>query len=165
MARLAMVLPLAALAMMWLPTLFVTPPLAGHMQHERFAKPSALAAQTAGLEAANSHPVAAVLAAAVIGVLAGLVTGPKMAMAASGADPLMRRPDYMQGIDAANAATRPGQIDYITRQRIEALQFPQSMEEAKAANELVKKAPTQEQRVQRQKAVLEELSKTTELPA
>merc|ERR1712107_104593 len=106
--------------------------------------------------------VAAMLAAAVVGLLAGMVTGPKVAMAA---DLFLRRPDYMTGIDAANAATRPGEIDYVTRSRVEALQYPQSMEEAKAVRELIKNAPTKEQRLQREKVVLEELAKKTELPA
>ena len=30
------------------------------------------------------------------------------------------RPSYMQGVDAALAATKPGEIDFVTRSRIEA---------------------------------------------
>ena len=32
----------------------------------------------------------------------------------------MVRPSYMQGVDAALAATKPGEIDFVTRSRIEA---------------------------------------------
>jgi len=160
MARLAMVLPLATLAMVLLPTLFVTPPSAGHLQRERLVKPSVSAAQEVEMES-TSNAVAAVLAAAVVGVLAGLVTAPKVAMADSFPDFFLRRPDYMQGIDAANAAIKPGEIDYVSRSRIEALQFPQTVKEGKAANELMKKAPTKEQRLQREKVILAELAKKT----
>mmetsp|Transcript_24637 Transcript_24637/g.44614 ORF Transcript_24637/g.44614 Transcript_24637/m.44614 type:complete len:155 (-) Transcript_24637:34-498(-) len=81
MARLAMALSLAALAVMLLPTVFVTPPSAGRIQHEKLLKPSASAAQEVELNMSNSNPVGAVLAAAMVGLLAGLITGPQVARA------------------------------------------------------------------------------------
>eukprot|EP00441_Pelagodinium_beii_P033351 CAMPEP_0197647180 /NCGR_PEP_ID=MMETSP1338-20131121/24424_1 /TAXON_ID=43686 ORGANISM="Pelagodinium beii, Strain RCC1491" /NCGR_SAMPLE_ID=MMETSP1338 /ASSEMBLY_ACC=CAM_ASM_000754 /LENGTH=164 /DNA_ID=CAMNT_0043220909 /DNA_START=70 /DNA_END=564 /DNA_ORIENTATION=+ len=164
MARLAMALSLAALAVMLLPTVFVTPPSAGRIQHEALMKPSVPAAQEVELNMSNSNPVGAMLAAAMVGLLAGLVTGPQMAKA-GGVQFALQVPDFMKGIDAVNAATKPGEIDFVTRSRIEALQFPMAAKEAKEFNQLIKDGPSKEERLQREKVMMQELAKVTEMPA
>eukprot|EP00438_Fugacium_kawagutii_P019973 Skav222683 [mRNA] locus=scaffold1471:61330:84049:- [translate_table: standard] len=87
----------------------------------------------------------------VLAMVAGLVVGlapPSWAGTGSGRpDFQVVRPGYMQGIDAANAAIRPGEIDYVTRSRIEAAQFPQAFEELQKAEKKLQEAPTKEQRV------------------
>lgn len=58
---------------------------------------------------------------AVLAVLAGLMlsfAAPQSSWAGTGSgrpDFQVVRPSYMQGIDAANAAIRPGEVDYATR--------------------------------------------------
>eukprot|EP00441_Pelagodinium_beii_P037244 CAMPEP_0197646946 /NCGR_PEP_ID=MMETSP1338-20131121/23944_1 /TAXON_ID=43686 ORGANISM="Pelagodinium beii, Strain RCC1491" /NCGR_SAMPLE_ID=MMETSP1338 /ASSEMBLY_ACC=CAM_ASM_000754 /LENGTH=164 /DNA_ID=CAMNT_0043220635 /DNA_START=61 /DNA_END=555 /DNA_ORIENTATION=+ len=164
MARFAMVLPLAAVAVVLLPATFVTPPSAGRIQHEKLLKPSASAAQEVELNMSNSNPVGAVLAAAMVGLLAGLVTGPQVAKAGF-PEFSLRVPDYMRGIDAANTATKPGEIDFVTRSRIQALQFPMAMEEVKEFNQLIRDGPSKEERLQREQEMLKELAKVTEIPS
>mmetsp|Transcript_127517 Transcript_127517/g.303007 ORF Transcript_127517/g.303007 Transcript_127517/m.303007 type:complete len:159 (+) Transcript_127517:89-565(+) len=74
------------------------------------------------------------------------------------------RPAYMQGIDAANAATRPGEVDYVTRSRIEALHFPQALKEMEITQQKLSEAPTKEQRVANSLKQLEEYNKVAEIP-
>eukprot|EP00435_Cladocopium_sp_Y103_P055194 s348_g18.t1 len=57
------------------------------------------------------------------------------------------RPSYMQGIDAANAAVKPGEIDYITRSRIEAAQLPKAQQEMEMTRVKLQAAPSKEERV------------------
>ncbi|CAE7313374.1 unnamed protein product [Symbiodinium natans] len=91
----------------------------------------------------------------VMAVLAGLVVAfamPPKALAQPGGLPdfSVVRPGYMQGIDAANAATKPGEIDFVTRSRIEAAQFPQAVKELQKEKATIEKnAPTKEERLQR----------------
>ena len=89
---------------------------------------------------------------AVFAVLAGLMVSlavPQSSWAGTGGgrpDFQVVRPGYMQGIDAANAAIKPGEIDYVTRSRIEAAQFPQALKEIEKTQEK-REQPTKEQRV------------------
>merc|ERR1719152_687348 len=121
MARLAMVLPLAALAVTLLPAAFMTPP-ASHRKPDGIVTQTSFATEEVELSMPNSNPVGAVLAAAMVGLLAGLISGPQVAGAAR-PDFLLKRPDYMLGIDAANTSTKRGEIDFVTRSQINALEY------------------------------------------
>ena len=71
----------------------------------------------------------------------------------------------MQGIDAANAAIKPGEIDYVTRSRIEAAQFPQALQEIEKTQEKLREQPTKEQRVANSLKQLQEYNKVAEIGA
>jgi len=102
-----------------------------------------------------------------LAVLAGLIVGfapPSWAGTGSGRpDFQVVRPDYMQGIDAANAAIKPGEIDYVTRSRIEAAQFPQAQKEMQKAQTKLQDAPTKEQRIANYWKGVEEYKKIAEI--
>ena len=103
---------------------------------------------------------------AVFAVLAGLMVSlavPQSSWAGTGGgrpDFQVVRPGYMQGIDAANAAFKPGEIDYVTRSRIEAAQFPKAAKEVDMTRAKLQKAPTKEERVAAQMKQLEEFNKS-----
>ena len=109
MARFALV---AVLALAFVTVAFVVPS----------ARPSAPAPRSLPSKLERPEP-ASDAGAVVMGVLAGLVVGLAVP-AATWAAPLpefqLERPGFMQGIDAALAATKPGEIDFVTRSRIEA---------------------------------------------
>ena len=69
----------------------------------------------------------------------------------------------MQGIDASNAATKPGEIDYVTRSRIEAEQFPQVVQEIRKTQAKLQDAPTKEQRIANYWKGVEEYKKVAEV--
>jgi len=110
------------------------------------------------------------VSAGFLAVLAGLVlsfAAPQNSWAGTGSarpDFQLDRPAYMQGIDAANAATRPGEVDYVTRSRIEALHFPQALKEMEITQQKLSEAPTKEQRVANSLKQLEEYNKVAEIP-
>mmetsp|Transcript_105140 Transcript_105140/g.272282 ORF Transcript_105140/g.272282 Transcript_105140/m.272282 type:complete len:179 (-) Transcript_105140:280-816(-) len=110
---------------------------------------------------------AAGAAAAALGLLVGLASGPEMASAVPRPLPdfLLKRPEYLQGVDAANAAWRPGEVDFVTRSRIEALQFPKMQKELQREEEKLRSVPTKAQRVQRAQDNMRRLAETMEIPA
>merc|ERR1712032_918878 len=111
--------------------------------------------------------IMAVMAAVVFGAVAGFASGSTVAMAVPRPLPefSLIRPDYMQGVDAANAATSRGTIDFITRSKIDALQFPKAREEVRKQEAAFKMAPSREQRVQRAQAQAERLAVFLEIPS
>eukprot|EP00438_Fugacium_kawagutii_P008759 Skav206802 [mRNA] locus=scaffold1990:188056:188532:- [translate_table: standard] len=109
------------------------------------------------------------LTAIALAVMAGLIVGlapPSWAGTGSGRpDFKVGRPGYMQGIDAANAAIKPGEIDYVTRSRIEAAQFPEAFKELQKTEQKLQDAPTKEQRIANYLSAVQEYKKITELPS
>ena len=105
--------------------------------------------------------------AVVLAVLAGVIVGfapPSFAGTGSGRpDFQVVRPGYMQGIDASNAATKPGEIDYVTRSRIEAEQFPEVLKEIRKTQVKLQDAPTKEQRIANYWKGVEEYKKVAEV--
>ena len=105
--------------------------------------------------------------AVALAVLAGVIVGfAPASWAGTGSgrpDFQVVRPGYMQGIDAANAAIKPGEIDYVTRSRIEAAQFPEAYKELKKATEKLQEAPTKEQRIANYLKGVEEYKKIAEI--
>jgi len=142
----------------------MTPPAASHRKPDGIVTQTSFTTEEAELSMPNSNPVGAVLAAAMVGLLAGLITGPQVARAAR-PDFLLQRPDYMMGIDAANTSTKRGEIDFVTRSQINALEYPEALKESKAIQERMKTAPSKETRLQREKQQLKDLVKTTNIPA
>ena len=69
----------------------------------------------------------------------------------------------MQGIDASNAATKPGEIDYVTRSRIEAEQFPEVLKEIRKTQAKLQDALTKEQRIANYWKGVEEYKKVAEV--
>jgi len=117
-------------------------------------------------DADMSSCVATVAAAAVIGLAVGLLA-PQAAFAQQRAhsDFSLARPAYMQGIDAVGAATKKGEIDWVTRSRIQAMQYPTFVKELKMEREaMAKNTITKEVRNEREKQKLIELAKVTPLP-
>ena len=104
----------------------------------------------------------------VLALVAGLMVGlapPSFAGTGSGRpDFQVVRPGYMQGIDASNAATKPGEIDYVTRSRIEAEQFPEVLKEIRKTQVKLQDAPTKEQRIENYRKGVEEYKKSAEIP-
>ena len=102
-----------------------------------------------------------------LAVLAGVIVGfapPSFAGTGSGRpDFQVVRPGYMQGIDAANAAIKPGEIDYVTRSRIEAEQFPQALKEMEMTQAKLQDAPTKEQRIANYWKGVEEYKKVAQI--
>ncbi|CAE7357374.1 unnamed protein product [Symbiodinium sp. CCMP2592] len=94
-------------------------------------------------------PVPATLIAMLAGLMIGLFAMPKDVDAVPHPRPdfQLERPGYMQGIDAANAAWRPGEIDFVTRSRLEAAQFPKALKELEHEQEILAKAPTKAERL------------------
>ena len=107
------------------------------------------------------------MAAVVCGAMAGFASGSTVASAVPRPLPefSLIRPEYMQGVDAANAATSPGTIDFISRSQIEASQFPKAREEVRKQDAAFKAAPSREQRVQRAQVQAERLAKSLEIPS
>eukprot|EP00930_Biecheleria_cincta_P000214 TRINITY_DN10044_c0_g1_i2.p1 TRINITY_DN10044_c0_g1~~TRINITY_DN10044_c0_g1_i2.p1 ORF type:complete len:171 (-),score=49.41 TRINITY_DN10044_c0_g1_i2:309-821(-) len=136
------------------------------LQREPVRGSSKLPALSAFDEADVSSCLATLAAAAVIGLAVGLAA-PQAAFAQQRAHPTfsLDRPAYMQGIDAVGAATKKGEIDWITRSRIEAMQYPQYVKELRAEQELMaKNTIPKEVRNERERQKLLELAKVTELP-
>jgi len=111
----------------------------------------------------EAHPLAAFVLAAALGLTAGyLIPGSKSALAVPRALPdfSLTYPESMKGVDAANAATKPGQFDYVMRSRIEASQFRKARQELVREQEQLRSIPSKAERVQRAQGQLEELAKT-----
>merc|ERR1719422_1808364 len=119
-------------------------------------------------ESADLGCAAAVAAASVLGLVAGLLTGPAAASAVSSKPRpafQLERPAYMQGIDASNAASSKGQVDFVTRSQMEALKFPEARAELKEEQGRIRSAPPKLERVQRQQQDLEKLAADEDIPA
>jgi len=116
---------------------------------------------------AATTAVAAGAAAVVLGLLVGLVSGPEVASATPRPLPdfSLTRPESLMGVDAANAATKPGQVDFVTRSQIEAVQFPSARKEVQRQQEKLRSIPTKAQRVQKAQAQMQQLAKKLEIPA
>ena len=158
MARfLALSLLAVAILLLGCPDGFVAPSPAPH-EIPRVAQPS-----KQGFQDSESPNMPAV----VLAVLAGLIVGfaqPSWAGTGGGRpDFQVVRPGYMQGIDAANAASKPGEIDYVTRSRIEAAQFPEAFKEMQKAQAKLQDAPTKEQRIANYWKGVEEYKKSAEI--
>lgn len=101
-------------------------------------------------ESSGSSGSSGSMMAVVLGVIFGIALLPHSALAGTGSSRpefQLVRPSYMQGIDAANAAVKPGEIDYITRSRIEAAQLPKAKEEMEMTRVKLQAAPSKEERV------------------
>jgi len=111
--------------------------------------------------------VAAGAAAAVLGLLVGLVCGPEAVSAVPRPLPdfSLTRPESLKGVDAANAATKPGQVDFVTRSQIEAMQFPSARKEIEQQQEKLRSIPTKAERVQKAKAHMQQLAEKLQIPA
>ncbi|CAE7229405.1 unnamed protein product, partial [Symbiodinium microadriaticum] len=122
-------------------------------------KPTPPASAATGDAPTTGAPIA-------MGMLAGLLVAfmvPRAALAGTGGarpDFQVVRPGYMQGIDAANAASKPGEIDYVTRSRLEAAQFPKAIKELELERTTLAKAPTKQQRLEKVQQQLEEYNKS-----
>ena len=149
MARCLSVLLIAAFASL----AFVAP------STPRVAPRVALHAQFQESEKPNEIPLVA------LSVLAGLVVSllPQPSWAGTGSarpDFQVVRPGYMQGIDAANAASKPGEVDFVTRSRIEAAQFPKALKEVEQVQERLRNQPSKEERVANSLKQLEQYEET-----
>ncbi|CAE7037244.1 nrc-2 [Symbiodinium natans] len=110
----------------------------------------------------------------VMGVLAGLMVGlavPASSWAVNDLPEFLRprkqrfsvvRPSFMQGIDASLAATKPGEIDFVTRSRIEASYFPQVIEELKQEKVKLEAAPSKKERLEKAAQQMREYAKTAQ---
>lgn len=110
--------------------------------------------------------IATLAAAAVFGLMVGLAA-PQAASAQQRAHSTfsLDRPAYMQGIDAVGAATKKGEIDWVTRSRIEAMQYPLFVKELQLEKEtMAQNIIPKEVRNEREAQKLLELAKVTELP-
>lgn len=169
MARLAMTLAATGILAAGLHQAAFMLPQAGSgsvMQKEPVRGSSKVPAPSPLDEADISSCMATLAAAAVIGLAVGLAA-PQAAFAQQRAHPTfsLDRPAYMQGIDAVGAATKKGEIDWVTRSRIEAMQYPLFVKEVKTERELMaKNTISKEVRNEREKQKLLELAKVTELP-
>jgi hypothetical protein len=165
MTRNATVLVLLTFAISWLlPAAFIAPPVQRSPAAFEYSK---LQATNDSVSEATIGYISTFCAAAMVGVLVGLVAAPQMASAVPRSRPdfMLARPDYMQGADAANAAVKPGEVDFVTRSRIEALQFPTALKEADVVKQKMQAAPTKEERLQKAMSQIKELAKVAEIPS
>eukprot|EP00931_Biecheleriopsis_adriatica_P020497 TRINITY_DN1367_c0_g1_i4.p1 TRINITY_DN1367_c0_g1~~TRINITY_DN1367_c0_g1_i4.p1 ORF type:complete len:168 (-),score=52.11 TRINITY_DN1367_c0_g1_i4:126-629(-) len=166
MARSCMMCLLAAAATTLLPA-FVLPPSRASKVERSTAWAGAIKTADAEPSPESNHAGVLLAAAATVGLLAGLVTGPDAAWARGkreGFYVALERPGYMSGIDAANAATKPGQIDFVTRSRIEFLQLPETLKALEKERQILDAAPSKEVRVRNGLAQLREYAKTAQIP-
>ncbi|CAE7495893.1 unnamed protein product [Symbiodinium natans] len=133
MARSLVVLAVALATSFLLPLNFVfpvTPRFAPSISHVALQEK---ANEKQGPQDFSVAPVPAAFIAMLAGLILGLFAMPQDVEAGTGKlRPYfqLERPAYMQGIDAANAAWRPGEIDFVTRSRLEAAQFPKALQVA-----------------------------------
>lgn len=101
------------------------------------------------------------------GFAAGLLVSAQVAVAGTGKDrPVFQvvRPDYMKGVDAAGAATKPGQVDYVTRSRMELSSMQEAEKELAQDESVINKANQDRfQRLHNELVMLQQMAK--ELPA
>mmetsp|Transcript_89786 Transcript_89786/g.279343 ORF Transcript_89786/g.279343 Transcript_89786/m.279343 type:complete len:166 (-) Transcript_89786:366-863(-) len=130
------------------------------------ARPPPGAATTA--PAAQDLPVHAGVVAGLVGLAVGLLASPQLA-AAGVARSLpgfsLARPEYMQGDNAANAATKPGEVDYVTRSQIEWLQYPQTVQELQTVDAKLQSVPSKAERVEKVMEQVREFANEADIPA
>ncbi|CAE7519908.1 nrc-2, partial [Symbiodinium sp. CCMP2456] len=101
-----------------------------------------------------------------MGVLAGVMVGLAVPASSWAINDLPEfsvvRPSYMQGVDAALAATKPGEIDFVTRSRIEASYFPQVLEELKQERVKLEAAPSKQERLEKATQQMREYAQTAQ---
>uniref|UniRef100_A0A7S2FFT0 PS II complex 12 kDa extrinsic protein n=1 Tax=Alexandrium andersonii TaxID=327968 RepID=A0A7S2FFT0_9DINO len=160
-------LALAAAAVLALVALSSTPAFVATPARPRTAQVARPA--TATPEAAGEAPaVQPAAVAALVGLLVGLASSPLAAsagVARSLPDFALSRPEYMQGIDASNSATKPGEVDYVTRSQIQWVQMPKAREEALDHNSRVREGPAKAERVEKVMSQLRELASEADIPA
>ncbi|CAE7037262.1 nrc-2 [Symbiodinium natans] len=146
-------LVLGALALAFVTVAFVAPPL-------RVSTPRSLPDKVVRPEPPSD------LGTVVMGVLAGLMVGLAVPASSWAVNDLPEfsvvRPSFMQGIDASLAATKPGEIDFVTRSRIEASYFPQVLEELKQTRVKLEAAPSKEERLAKAAQQMKEYAKTAQ---
>lgn len=106
-------------------------------------------------------------AAVIAGLLIGLAAAPLTASAGIARtlpDFSLSRPEYMQGVDASNAATKPGEVDYVTRSQIQWMQLPKTGEELAQVRERIKDALPKADFVEKAKEHLQELAGKADIP-
>ena len=114
MVRATKTLVLSAVVLATLGGVFVMPP----------ARPVSAPCRSSGSKIERSEPpsnAGAVLMAVLAGLMVGIAS-PASSWAGTGSsrpDFQVVRPSWMQGVDAALAATKPGEIDFVTCSRIE----------------------------------------------
>jgi len=92
-------------------------------------------------------------------LLAGLIFGPGNAFA-------VPKPEYLQGVQAANSMMSKGRIDFVTRSRIEATQVPKAMEEIRMQQDAMRRqTPTKAERLFRAREQMLQIAKVAEIPA
>eukprot|EP00446_Apocalathium_sp_SHHI-4_P035886 CAMPEP_0177317914 /NCGR_PEP_ID=MMETSP0368-20130122/13791_1 /TAXON_ID=447022 ORGANISM="Scrippsiella hangoei-like, Strain SHHI-4" /NCGR_SAMPLE_ID=MMETSP0368 /ASSEMBLY_ACC=CAM_ASM_000363 /LENGTH=173 /DNA_ID=CAMNT_0018777301 /DNA_START=71 /DNA_END=592 /DNA_ORIENTATION=- len=111
-------------------------------------------------------PVAASLVV-VLGLFAGLFAGPQV-VSAGGSQALptfqLSSTQGMQGIDASNATTEKGQMDFVTRCRIEAQAFLEGVKEFKVDEAIRRDAPAKEEQAGMAQQQIDEYAKTAQIP-
>mmetsp|Transcript_48841 Transcript_48841/g.91494 ORF Transcript_48841/g.91494 Transcript_48841/m.91494 type:complete len:166 (+) Transcript_48841:90-587(+) len=157
MAR-SLLIGAVALAATYLSTEFVVPPSRRMLQPRRCV-PSKVESPE------PSTDFGAVVMALVAGLAVGLAAPASSWAGTGGARPDFQvvRPGFMQGIDAALAATKPGEIDYVTRSRIEASYFPQVKEELKATSMKLQEAPSKQERLEKVSQQLRDYAEGAEI--
>eukprot|EP00439_Symbiodinium_sp_Y106_P013613 s2530_g1.t4 len=144
---------LAVLALAFVGIAFVAPPL-------RVSTPRGLPDKLDRAEPPSDA------GAVVMGVLAGVMVGLAVPASSWAINDLPEfsvvRPSYMQGVDAALAATKPGEIDFVTRSRIEASYFPQVLEELKQERVKLEAAPSKQERLEKATQQMREYAQTAQ---
>mmetsp|Transcript_96868 Transcript_96868/g.312257 ORF Transcript_96868/g.312257 Transcript_96868/m.312257 type:complete len:174 (+) Transcript_96868:208-729(+) len=124
------------------------------------------AESAAAVEPSPSGAAAAASLAVALGLFAGLLVGPQMA-SAGGSQALptfqLSYPPGLQGIDAANSAIEKGEIDFVTRSRIEALGFPQGVKEFKVDDARRRAAPSKAERGEKEQQRIDDYAKTAQI--
>ncbi|CAE7037238.1 unnamed protein product [Symbiodinium natans] len=145
---------LGALALAFATVAFVAPPL-------RVSTPRSLPDKVVRPEPPSDAGTV------VMGVLAGLMVGLAVPASSWAVNDLPEfsvvRPSFMQGIDASLAATKPGEIDFVTRSRIEASYFPQVIEELKQEKVKLEAAPSKKERLEKAAQQMREYAKTAQI--
>ncbi|CAE6919462.1 nrc-2 [Symbiodinium sp. CCMP2592] len=144
---------LAVLALAFVGVAFVAPPL-------RVSTPRGLPDKLDRAEPPSDA------GAVVMGVLAGVMVALAVPASSWAINDLPEfsvvRPSYMQGVDAALAATKPGEIDFVTRSRIEASYFPQVLEELKQERVKLEAAPSKQERLEKATQQMREYAQTAQ---
>eukprot|EP00933_Yihiella_yeosuensis_P027778 TRINITY_DN2163_c0_g1_i1.p1 TRINITY_DN2163_c0_g1~~TRINITY_DN2163_c0_g1_i1.p1 ORF type:complete len:169 (-),score=51.71 TRINITY_DN2163_c0_g1_i1:360-866(-) len=168
MARISAVSVAAAAVVLLNGAAFILPyaTSASNKDHKAASAASAMPHVTDSPVATPASSLATFMAAVMVGLLAGLVSYPAMTSAANLRPEFsVVRPDWMQGIDAALAAVKKGEVDFVTRSHMEMASMPEALEELKKEKDVLDNAPSKEVRVKQQLEHLRELAKITPIPA
>ncbi|CAE7748382.1 Disp1 [Symbiodinium pilosum] len=152
---------LSMLALTVMPGVFVTPPSG------QVSKPCIRGSNISRMQRSEPPSNAGTMLMAVMAGVMVAVVSPASSWAGTGGarpDFQVARPGYMQGIDAALAATKPGEIDH--RARLfewypnPASFFPQVVEELKREQVKLEAAPTKQERLEKNMKQMQEYAKT-----